>query len=264
MDLILGNLKLSNRLILGTGGAPNNQTITDIIDAAQPDLVTVSLRRHRPTQGPSLYSILSERGVSILPNTAGARTATEAVVLAELAREALQTDLIKLEVTSDDRTLLPDPLETLAATHTLVKMGFSVCVYTTDDPTLALALADAGAVAVMPLGAPIGSGLGLLNPHNLALIRDLVQGPVILDAGVGTASDAAKAMELGYDGVLVASAITRAQDPTKMAAAMSCAVRAGYLASRAGRIPYRPLAQHSSPTWGLPSLLSPNTETSAP
>jgi thiazole synthase len=226
--------------------------VRSIVGASGAEMVTVALRRYDPTQsGPSLYELLRESGVIILPNTAGCYSATEAVRVALLAREALETDLIKLEVVADDTTLLPDPIELLRAAETLVERGFSVYAYTNDDPILAQRLAEAGVDAVMPLGSPIGSGLGIRNPHNIELIRELVSVPVILDAGIGTASEAAFAMELGCDGVLVASAITRARDPLTMARAMARAVQAGRLARLAGRIPRRHLAVASSPTTSL-------------
>jgi thiazole synthase len=190
----------------------------------------------------------------VLPNTAGCRTAREAVLTAQLAREALQTDWVKLEVVADDETLLPDPVELLAAAQELVADGFVVLPYTNDDPVLARRLERAGCAAVMPLGSPIGSGLGILNPHNIELIVAEAEVPVILDAGVGTASDAALAMELGCDGVLLASAITRSQNPALMAEAMSAAVVAGRLARRAGRIPRRRHAEASSPRTGMAEL----------
>jgi thiazole synthase len=192
--------------------------------------------------------------VRILPNTAGCRTAREAVLTAKLAREALETDWIKLEVVADDQTLMPDAVELLDAAERLANDGFKVFAYTNDDPILARRLQRVGCVAVMPGGSPIGSGLGILNPHHIELIVAEATVPVVLDAGVGTASDAALAMELGCDAVLLASAVTRAQDPAMMAAAMAAAVTAGRLAHRAGRIPQRRHAQASSPTTGMPVL----------
>jgi thiazole synthase len=189
--------------------------------------------------------------VRLLPNTAGCYTAREAVLTARLAREALETSWVKLEVIADDRTLLPDAVELLDAAETLVNDGFTVLPYTNDDPVLAGRLADLGCAAIMPLGSPIGSGLGIRNPHAIEMIRDAVEVPVILDAGIGTASDAALAMELGCDAVLIASAVTRAEDTTMMATAMKHAVLAGRLARTAGRIPVRRLARASSPTEGV-------------
>lgn len=221
-----------------------------IIAASRAELVTVALRRVDPQAPRSIIDVLKEGGVSILPNTAGCFTAAEAVLTAQLARDALETDMVKLEVIGDDRTLLPDPVELLEAAEKLVADGFSVLAYTNDDPILARRLAQAGCAAVMPLGAPIGTGLGIRNPHNIAMIAETVEVPVVLDAGIGTASDAAEAMELGCDAVLAASAITRAQDPALMAAAISDAVRAGRCAFKAGRIPKRFWAQASTPTEG--------------
>jgi thiazole synthase len=190
----------------------------------------------------------------VLPNTAGCFTARDAVTTAQLAREALETDWVKLEVIGDDKTLLPDAAELLEAAEELVADGFTVLPYTSDDPVLAQRLEDAGCAAVMPLGSPIGSGQGILNPYNLRLIVEAARVPVILDAGIGTASDAALAMEAGCDGVLLASAISRAQDPAAMAAAMRKAVEAGYEARRAGRIPRRLFGEASSPTEGVAEL----------
>jgi thiazole synthase len=252
--LVLGGEKLASRLILGTGGAPSLQVVAEAVQAANTSLCTVSMRRVDPRTSGSILDILAERGVRILPNTAGCRTAREAVLTAQLARDALQTDWVKLEVVADDHTLLPEPFELLIATEQLVGDGFKVFAYTNDDPVLARRLQRAGAVAVMPLGAPIGTGLGILNPHHIELIVAEAIVPVVLDAGIGTASDAALAMELGCDAVLLASAVTRAQQPAMMAAAMAAAVRAGRLAYRAGRIPRRHHAQASSPTAGMPVL----------
>jgi len=198
--------------------------------------------------------VVERAGVRLLPNTAGCMTAREAVLTAQLAREAFETDWVKLEVIGDEDTLLPDPFELLDAAEQLVLDGFSVLAYTNDDPIVARRLADAGCAAVMPLGAPIGSGLGIRNPHNIALLREQVHVPVVLDAGIGTASDAALAMELGCDAVLLASAVTRARDPEKMALAMRHAVEGGRLALRAGRIPRRWHAQASTQVQGLPQL----------
>jgi thiazole synthase len=191
--------------------------------------------------------VLRRLGIDPLPNTAGCHTAAEAVLTAQLAREALGTDWIKLEVVADDRTLLPDPVELLDAANTLVREGFTVLAYTNDDPVLALRLEEAGCAAVMPLGSPIGTGLGIRNPHNIELIVARAGVPVVLDAGIGTASDAALAMELGCAAVLLATSVTRANDPERMAAAMRSAVVAGRLARAAGRIPQRFWAQASSP-----------------
>src|SRR3954449_1776936 len=202
----------------------------------------------------SLIDVIDRHGVRVLPNTAGCRTAREAVQTAQISREALETDWVKLEVVADERTLLPDPVELLDAAQQLVALGFQVFPYTNDDPVLARRLQQAGCVAVMPLGSPIGTGLGIGNPHNIELIVSEATVPVILDAGIGTASDAALAMELGCDAVLLATAVTRAQDPVRMARAMALAVEAGRLARRAGRIPKRFHAHASSPTVGMAVL----------
>jgi thiazole synthase len=251
--LVIAGEKLSSRLILGTGGATNHAVLEEAIRESGTELVTVALRRLDPAAPGTLLDVLDRCGVRVLPNTAGCATAAEAVRFAHLAREAFDTSWVKLEVIGDEDTLLPDAVELLAAARRLVDDGFTVLPYTTDDPVLARRLADAGCAAVMPLGAPIGSGMGIRNPYNIALIRDAVRVPVILDAGVGTASDAALAMELGCDGVLLASAVTRAEWPGRMAAAMRHAVVAGRLAYRAGRIPRRLYATASSPLEGMPA-----------
>ncbi|HZE49545.1 MAG TPA: thiazole synthase, partial [Jatrophihabitantaceae bacterium] len=248
---VIADVELSSRLILGTGGAPSLQVVDEVIAASGTAMCTVAMRRVSPGTSGSILDVLSRHGVRILPNTAGCRTAQEAVRTAQLAREALQTDWVKLEVVADEHTLLPDPVELLDAAQTLVAQGFTVLPYTNDDPVLARRLQQSGCVAVMPLGAPIGSGLGILNRHNIELIVAEAQVPVILDAGIGTASDATLALELGCDGVLLASAVTRAQEPATMAAAMAAAVTAGRLARRAGRIPERRHAQASSPIEGM-------------
>jgi thiazole synthase len=227
-----------SRLILGTGGARSLAVLEQAIKESGTDLVTVALRRI-DAAGPGLLPLLDRLGVRVLPNTAGCYTAADAIKTAHLARDAFETDLVKLEVIGDERTLLPDGIELLRAAETLVGDGFTVLPYTNDDPILARRLADAGCAAVMPAGAPIGSGLGITNPHHIRLIRQSVDVPVVLDAGIGTASDAALAMELGCDAVLIASAITRAENPGAMAAAMRHAVQAGRLAHQAGRIPRR-------------------------
>lgn len=253
---LLAGHELSSRLILGTGGVQSLEVLRRIVDASGTALATVAMRRVAPAgdgEG-SLLGTLRQAGVQILPNTAGCHTASEALLVARLAREALGTDWVKLEVVADDHTLLPDPVELLDAARRLVADGFVVLPYTNDDPVLARHLERAGCGAVMPLGAPIGSGLGVRNPHNIAMIVDQAGVPVILDAGIGTASDAAFAMELGCDAVLAASAITRAADPGRMAAAMRLAVAAGYAARTAGRIPRRWHARASSPVAGMPEL----------
>jgi thiazole synthase len=250
---VLAGEELPSRLILGTGGATSLRALEEAIRASGTALVTVALRRVDPAASGSVLDVVGRCGVRILPNTAGCFTAAEAVKLAHLAREACETPWLKLEVIGDEDTLLPEPVELVAAAHRLVSDGFTVFPYTSDDPVLARRLADAGCAAVMPLGAPIGTGLGIRNPHNIALIRESVDVPVILDAGIGTASDAALAMELGCDAVLLASAVTRAEHPARMAAAMRQAVAAGRLARRAGRIPRRFHANASSPFEGLPA-----------
>ncbi len=250
------------RLILGTGGVPSLTVLESAIRASGAAMVTVALRRIDPDVPGSVLDVIERCGVRVLPNTAGCRTAAQAVRAARLAAQALGTRWVKLEVTGDDDLLLPDPVELLAAARLLVDEGFVVLPYATDDPVLAQRLADVGCAAVMPLGAPIGSGLGIRNPHNIALIRDAVAVPVILDAGIGTASDAAQAMELGCDGVLLASAVTRAEDPPLMATAMRHAVVAGRLARRAGRIPRVLHAVPASPPV-RPPVGAPRTEVPA-
>ncbi len=250
----LGGATLGSRLILGTGGAHSLAALERAIVASGTEMVTVALRRVDPTAPGGLMEMIDRRGVRVLPNTAGCYTATEAVKVAHLAREAFGTDWIKLEVIGDERTLLPDPVELVAAAGRLVDDGFTVLPYTSDDPVLARRLADLGCAAVMPAGAPIGSGLGITNPHHIRLIREAVTVPVILDAGIGTASDAAVAMELGCDAVLLASAVTRAADPAAMATAMRHAVVAGRLAYVAGRIPRRYHAVASTSDDGRPEL----------
>ena len=251
---VLGGDTFSSRLILGTGGAPSLGVLERAIVASGAEIVTVALRRVDPHARGSIVDVLDRTGVRALPNTAGCFTAVEAVRTAQLARDAFETDWIKLEVIGDDRTLLPDAVELLDAAERLVEDGFVVLPYTNDDPILATRLASLGCAAVMPLGSPIGSGMGIRNPYNLAIIRESVSVPVILDAGVGTASDAALAMELGCDAVLLASAVTRCPDPERMAAAMRHAVDAGRLARRAGRIPRRLYAEASTTWQGRPEL----------
>ncbi len=253
---MLAGRELGSRLIVGTGGVQSLEVLRRVLDASGTSLATVAMRRVTPAgdgEG-SLLGTLRSSGVHIVPNTAGCHTASEALLVARLGREALGTNWVKLEVVADDHTLLPDPVELLDAARSLVADGFVVLPYANDDPVLARHLERAGCAAVMPLGAPIGSGLGVRNPHNIAMIVAQAGVPVILDAGIGTASDAALAMELGCDAVLIASAITRAADPARMAAAMRLAVAAGYAARTAGRIPRRWHAQASSPVAGLPEL----------
>jgi thiazole synthase len=252
--LSIAGRTFDSRLVLGTGRFPSLQVLAEAIRASGTELVTVALRRVDPQARGSLIEVLQREGVELLPNTAGCFTARDAVLTAKLAREAFETDWVKLEVIGDEDTLLPDAPELLKAAEQLVDDGFTVLPYTTDDPVLARRLVDVGCAAVMPLGAPIGSGMGIRNPYNIALIREAVQVPVVLDAGVGTASDAAQAMELGCDAVMVASAVARAQDPVAMAAAMRAAVHAGRLARGAGRIPRRSYATASTPEEGRAEL----------
>ena len=252
--LEIAGRSFESRLILGTGGFRNLEVMAEAARESGAELATVAMRRVDPNARGSIVEVLQETGLDILPNTAGCFTAREAVTTAKLAREALGTDWVKLEVIGDDRTLLPDPAELLEAAETLLAEGFTVLPYTSDDPVLARRLEDAGCAAVMPLGSPIGSGMGINNPYNLRLIIEAAEVPVILDAGIGTASDAALAMESGCDGILLASAISRAADPPAMARAMRKAVEAGVEARRAGRIPRRHYARASSPEEGLADL----------
>jgi thiazole synthase len=243
-----------SRLIIGTGGFRNLEVMGEAVRASGADLATLALRRVDPAARGSIVDVLTDAGCALLPNTAGCFTARDAVSTARLAREAFETDWVKLEVIGDDRTLLPDPTELLEAAEELVNDGFVVLPYTNDDPILARRLEDAGCAAVMPLGSPIGSGMGIRNPYNLRLIVERATVPVILDAGIGTASDATLALEMGCDGVLLASAVSRAEDPVRMARAMRAAVEAGRLARGAGRIPRRLYAEASTPTEGVPEL----------
>ncbi len=259
--LLIAGRRFSSRLILGTGGFVSHELLAEALSASGAEMCTVALRRLDPSARGSILDVLEAAGVAVLPNTAGCYTARDAVITAQLAREAFETDWIKLEVIGNDRTLLPDAVELVAAAEQLVDQGFTVLPYTTDDPILAKRLEDVGCAAVMPLGSPIGSGMGIRNPYNIGLIREQTALPVILDAGVGTASDAALAMELGCDAVLCASAISRAQDPVLMARAMRAAVeagraarQAGRLARMAGRIPRRLYAQASTSNEGLAEL----------
>jgi thiazole synthase len=252
--LVIAGESFGSRLILGTGGAPNLEELERALVASGTELTTVALRRVDPGAPGSLFDVLDRTGIRPLPNTAGCFTARDAVRTAQLGREALDTTWVKLEVVADERTLLPDPVELLDAAEQLVADGFVVLAYTNDDPILARRLQDAGVAAVMPLGAPIGSGMGIRNPYNLAIILESAAVPVVLDAGIGTASDAAQAMELGCDAVLLATAVTRARHPVRMAAAMRHAVEAGRLARRAGRIPKRLYAEASTTLEGRADL----------
>jgi thiazole synthase len=253
-DLVVAGRPLASRLILGTGGISSLDVLDAVVEASGSALATVALRRVDPAARGGVLDVLRRRGVGVLPNTAGCFTAAEAVLTAKLAREAFDTDWVKLEVIGDEDTLLPDAVELLDAAEQLCDQGFVVLPYTNDDPVLARRLEQVGCAAVMPLGSPIGSGLGIRNPHNIALIAERCGVPVVLDAGIGTASDAALAMELGCAGVMVATAITRARDPVRMAGAFRAAVEAGRDARLAGRIPRRYLARASSPVEGLPDL----------
>ena len=254
--LVIAGVSFNSRLIMGTGGAPNLDALEKALIASGTELATVALRRVSPAARGSVLDVLERTGCRLLPNTAGCFTARDAVTTAQLAREAFSTEWIKLEVIADERTLLPEAVELLDAAESLVDDGFSVLAYTNDDPVLALRLETVGCAAVMPLGSPIGSGMGILNPFNLSLIVDRLSVPVILDAGVGTASDAAIAMELGCDAVLAASAVTRSREPATMAEAVRKAVEAGRLARRAGRIPRRLYAEPSTTFEDLPDLES--------
>jgi thiazole synthase len=250
----LGGRRWSSRLIAGTGGFRSLEQMEAALVAAGTEIVTVALRRIDPAAEGSVIDVIDRLGLFALPNTAGCYTARDAVHTAKLAREAFQTDWIKLEVIGDDRTLYPDAVELLDAAEQLVAAGFTVLPYTNDDPILARRLEQAGCAAVMPLGSPIGSGAGIRNPYNVAIIAERAEVPVILDAGIGTASDAALALELGCDAVLAASAIFGAEDPPAMARALRGAVEAGRLAREAGRIPQRTHAEASTPYQGLPDL----------
>jgi thiazole synthase len=248
----LAGLSLRSRLIVGTARYPSLDVMARSIAASGAEMVTVAIRRVnlRDSHDGGVLDLVRGR-YTLLPNTAGCYTARDAVLTAELAREALETDLVKLEVIGDDRTLFPDVEQLLAAAGELVRLGFTVLPYCNDDPITCRKLEDLGCVAVMPLGAPIGSGMGIRNPYNLRIIREVVSVPVIVDAGVGTASDVAVAMELGCDGVLLNTAIAGARHPVKMAEAMRKACEAGRLAFEAGRIPRKLYATASSPLEGF-------------
>jgi thiazole synthase len=250
----LGGRRWRSRLIVGTGGFRSLAQMEEALAASGTEIVTVALRRVDPAAKGSVLDVIDRLGLFALPNTAGCFTARDAVATARLAREAFETDWIKLEVIGDDRTLYPDAVELLDAAETLVGEGFVVLPYTNDDPILARRLEEAGCAAVMPLGSPIGSGAGIRNPYNVAIIAERAAVPVVLDAGIGTASDAALAMELGCDAVLAASSIFGAADPAAMARALRGAVEAGCAARRAGRIPRRTHAEASTPGEGLPEL----------
>jgi thiazole synthase len=251
--LVIAGKSFRSRLIVGTGKYPSNAVMADAHRASGTEMVTVAVRRVdlSDRSAGSLLDSIDESRIFLLPNTAGCYTADDAIRTARLGREVGLSNWVKLEVIGDERTLFPDNVALLEATRTLVREGFVVLPYTNDDPVICKKLEEAGAAAVMPLGAPIGSGLGIQNANNLRIIREQARVPVIVDAGVGTASDATVAMELGADGVLMNTAIALAQDPVAMATAMKLAVEAGRLAYRAGRIPKRAYASASSPTDGM-------------
>src|SRR5437870_3897616 len=249
---VLAGRRFGSRLIVGTGKYKDLEETRAALDASGAEIVTVALRRVELTPGkPSLLDAIDRARYTLLPNTAGCYSADEAIRTCRLARELGMTEFVKLEVIGDQRTLFPDAEETLAAAKLLVKEGFVVLPYTNDDPVMARKLEDAGCAAVMPLAAPIGSGLGIRNPYNLRIILETVKVPVIVDAGVGTASDATLAMEYGADAVLMNTAIAGARDPIAMAEAMKYAVEAGRLAYKAGRIPRKLYATASSPIEGM-------------
>ena len=247
MTLKLGGRTWESRLILGTGGFRSLDELERALEASGTEIATVAMRRVDPLAKGSVLDVVERLGLFLLPNTAGCYTARDAVRTAQMGREALETDWVKLEVIGDDRTLFPDAVELLRAAEQLVADGFVVLPYTNDDPILARRLEEVGCAAVMPLGSPIGSGAGIRNPYNIRILVEQAGVPVILDAGVGSASDAALAMELGCDGVLLASSVSRAADPVAMATAMRKAVEAGFEARRAGRIPRRLYAEASTP-----------------
>ena len=250
--LVIGGHALTSRLILGTGKYPDAATMRRALDASGTQMVTVAVRRiDTAGAGVPLVQVLDAARYTLLPNTAGCYTAADAIQTARLAREIGLSSLVKLEVIGDERTLLPDAIELLDATRVLAREGFTVLPYTTDDLVLARRLVDAGAAGIMPLGAPIGSGLGIRNPHNIALLVEAISVPVIVDAGVGTASDVALAFELGCDAVLLNTAVAGARDPVLMAEAMRHAAEAGRRAFLAGRIPRRAYATASTSPEGM-------------
>jgi len=253
-ELVIAGKAFQSRLLIGTAKYPNPQTMLAAIEASGAEIVTVSIRRInvQETANESIIKYLEEKNLFFLPNTAGCYTAKDAVLTAQLARESLNTNWIKLEVIGDDETLFPDTVELLKAAERLLNDGFIVLAYTNDDPITCKKLYNLGCHAVMPLASPIGSGMGIRNPYNLQIIREqLPDIPLIIDAGIGTASDAAIAMELGYDGVLLNTAISQAQHPVQMAEAMKLAIKAGRLAFEAGRIPRKLYATASSPLEGI-------------
>lgn len=259
--LRIGDFELNSRLLVGTGKYESFEETREALEISGTEMVTVAIRRVNPdpATGESLLDYIDRDRYHILPNTAGCYDVESALRTARLARELLDTPLVKLEVLGDPKTLLPDPLGTLEATEILVKEGFTVMVYCSDDPRLGVRLADLGAAAVMPAGSPIGSGQGVLNPNAIRILMELVDVPVIVDAGVGTASDVAQCMELGAEGVLLNTAIAGAREPLRMAAAMRDACCAGRGAYLAGRIPKKLYANASSPEEGLIEEAGPAT-----
>jgi thiazole synthase len=249
--LVIAGREFKSRLFLGTAGYPNRQVMIDSLKASGTEMATASIRRISLAGDDESLVDLIPKGIHFLPNTAGCQTAKDAVLTAELAREALATNWVKIEVIGDRELLYPDTEELIRATEALVSKGFVVLPYCTDDPVVCRKLADAGAAAVMPLGAPIGSGLGICNPHMLELICARSPVPVVCDAGIGTASDAALAMELGCSAVLLNTAVSKAQNPVMMAKSMRAAVEAGRCSRLAGRIPKLTHAEPSSPQFGL-------------
>jgi len=262
--LRLGDLSFTSRLFVGTGKYETFEQMRTALELSGTECVTVAVRRVNldSSKGESLLDYIDRDKYTLLPNTAGCFDAQSAIRTAQLSRELLDTNLVKLEVLGDEKTLLPDPVGTLEAAKALVDDGFQVLVYTSDDPRLAVHLADLGVSSVMPAGSPIGSGQGILNPNSIRIIRELVDVPVIVDAGVGTASDVAIAMELGVEGVLLNSGIALAKDPLRMAAAMRDATRAGRQAYLAGRIPKKLYATASSPTEGTIEGAGPSSDAS--
>lgn len=251
--LVIAGREFSSRLMVGTGKYATNEQMVQALEASGAEIITVAVRRVNISDRSkeSLLDFIDLKKYTLLPNTAGCYTADDAIRTCRLAREAGMSDMVKLEVLGDEKTLFPDNEELFKAAKVLVKEGFTVLPYTSDDPIVCKKLEELGCAAVMPLGAPIGSGLGIRNPYNIRIILDTVKVPVIVDAGVGTASDAAIAMELGCDGVLMNTGIAGAKDPIAMAEAMNLAVRAGRLAYRAGRIPKKLYASASSPIEGM-------------
>ena len=257
MSLIISGKTFHSRLIVGSGKYKDFETTKQATLASGAEMITVAVRRVNimDKNTPNLLEYFKDTNISFLPNSAGCVNAREAITLFKLVREGIGIDFIKLEIIGDsNKTLYPDVIETLEATKVLAKEGFKVLVYTNDDPVMAKKLEDAGAAAIMPLAAPIGSGLGIQNRYNISFIKEAVSIPVIVDAGVGCASDASIAMELGADGVLTNTAIAQAKDPVKMAIAMKMAVEAGRLSYEAGRIPKKPFASASSPSENMPTL----------